>query len=132
MPPDDFAKKLTEALTRSLKGVSNVADPETIQEEEDLEKEHAKAILRGLTQDIDERKKYAKCFFIPACCWLVAITGLLLLQGFGAFWFGRMPFKLADRAVSGHWFDHRECPGHPLRRGDLSLSQKASIATWRG
>ncbi len=98
-PPDDFASKLTEALTRSLKDVSNVPDPETRQEEDDLQKEHARAVLRGVTQDIDERKKYARRFFILACFWLVAITVLLVLQGFGSFWFGLMPFKLADTVL---------------------------------
>jgi hypothetical protein len=97
--PEDFTKKLTEALTRSLKDVSNVPDPETRQEEDDLEKEHARAILRGVKQDIEERKKYAKCFFILACFWLAAITVLLLLQGFGSFWFGLMPFKVADTVL---------------------------------
>jgi hypothetical protein len=99
MPPDDFAQKLTKALTSSLKDVSNIPDRETLQEESDLEKEHAKAVLRGLTQDIQERKKYARWFFILACCWLAAITGLLLLQGFGSFWFGRMQFRLADNVL---------------------------------
>lgn len=98
-PPDDFASKLTEALTRSLKDVSNVPDPETREEEDDLQKEHARAVLRGVKQDIDERKKYAKRFFILACFWLVAITVLLVLQGFGSFWFGLMPFKLADTVL---------------------------------
>ncbi len=98
-PPDDFASKLTEALTRSLKDVSNVPDPETRQEEDDLQQEHARAVLRGVTQDIDERKKYARRFFILACFWLVAITVLLVLQGFGSFWFGLMPFKLADTVL---------------------------------
>jgi|SRR5579859_5764362 len=98
-PPDDFAKKLTEALTRSLKDVSNVPDPQTRQEEDDLEKEHARAILRGVKQDIEERKKYARRFFILACFWLAAITVLLVLQGFGSFWFGLMPFKLADTVL---------------------------------
>jgi hypothetical protein len=97
MPSEDFAKKLTEALTRSLKGVSNVPDPETRQEEDDLQKEHAKAILRGLKQDIDERKKYAKYFFVLACFWLAAITILLVLQGFGSLW--PILFKLADNVL---------------------------------
>jgi hypothetical protein len=98
-PPEDFASKLTQALTRSLKDVSSVPDPETRQEEDDLQKEHARAILRGVKQDIDERKKYAKRFFILACFWLAAITVLLALQGFGSFWFGLMPFKLADSVL---------------------------------
>ncbi len=98
-PPDDFASKLTEALTRSLKDVSNVPDPETRQEEDDLQKEHARAVLRGVTQDIDERKKYARRFFILACFWLVAITVLLVLQGFGSFCFGLLPFILADTVL---------------------------------
>jgi hypothetical protein len=99
-PPDhEFVQKLTQALTRSLKDVSDVPDPETRQEEEDLDKEHTRAILRGLKQDIDERKKYARCFFVLACFWLAAITVLLVLQGFGSFWFGLMPFKLSESVL---------------------------------
>ena len=98
-PPEDFSSKLAEALTRSLRGISDVPDPETREEEEDLQKQHFRTIIHGLEQDIDERKKYAKCFFILACCWLFAITGLLLLQGFGSFWFGLMPFRLADTVL---------------------------------
>jgi hypothetical protein len=98
-PPDDFSQKLAKALSSSLKSVSSKADPQTLQEEEDLEKEHAKATLKGLRQDIDERKKYATCFFVLACFWLFAITVLLMLQGFGSFWFGLMPFKLSEAVL---------------------------------
>src|ERR1700735_2009846 len=94
-PPEDFSSKLAKALTRSLKGISDIPDPETRAEEDDLQKQHFRTIIHGLEQDIDERKKYAKCFFILACCWLVAITVLLLLQGFGSLW----PFKLADNVL---------------------------------
>lgn len=95
----EFQRKVPQALVGSLKDISDHPDPETIQEEEDLQKQHAKAILHGLRQDIDERKKYAKYFFILACLWLAGITVLLLLQGFGSFWFGLMPFKLSDTVL---------------------------------
>jgi hypothetical protein len=99
-PPDpDALKELFSRVLGSIKDVSTQPDPETLREEEDLEKQHTKALLQGLLQDINERKKYAKCFFILACCWLGAITGLLLLHGFGSFWFGRMPFKLPDSVL---------------------------------
>jgi hypothetical protein len=98
-PPEDFSSKLTEALTRSLKGLSNIPDPETREEEEDLQKQHFRTIIHGLEQDIEERKKYAKFFFVLACFWLGAITGLLLLQGFGPSLLGSTPFKLADTVI---------------------------------
>jgi len=91
-------KKILNRIAGSLRNVSDLPDPETLQEEE-LEKQHTKAIVQGLRQDIEERKKYARRFFILACCWLGAITGLLLLHGFGSFWFGLMPFKLPDSVL---------------------------------
>jgi hypothetical protein len=51
----------------------------------------------GLTQDIAERKKYAQLFFRLSCAWLVGITAILMLQGFGSLW--KVPFKLSDSIV---------------------------------
>ncbi len=97
MPLDpEAASRLARALAHKAREVSNEPQPETLAEEEDLETQHARALLRSLEQDISERKKYARHFFVLACCWLAAITIVLLLQGFGSFWFGRMLFKLTE------------------------------------
>jgi hypothetical protein len=40
------------------------------------------AELRGLNQDIAERKKYATSFFILSCIWLLLVAAILLFQGF--------------------------------------------------
>jgi hypothetical protein len=54
------------------------------------------AEVAGLTQDTAERKKYALWFFHLSCVWILVITVVLLLQEFGSFWFGKMPFKLSE------------------------------------
>ena len=51
--------------------------------------------LRGILQDIEERKKYANYFFRLACSWLFIITTILILQGFDGFY----SFKLQDNIV---------------------------------
>jgi hypothetical protein len=97
MPLDpESASRLARALAGKIKNASTEPQPETLEEEEDLETQQARALLRSLEQDISERKKYARHFFVLACCWLAAITVVILLQGFGSFWFGQMPFKLTD------------------------------------
>jgi len=79
--------------------VKSEPDERTREEKEDLEKQKRREEIRGLGQDINERKRYALCYFILACCWLGAITLILLLQGFGSFWFGLMPFKLQENVL---------------------------------
>ena len=100
MPSNEaLLEALRRALAKRLGQVSKEADPETQIEEEDLERQRTKALIKGIEQDIGERKKYAKRFFTLACCWLAAITLLLLLHGFGSFWFGLMPFRLPDNVL---------------------------------
>jgi hypothetical protein len=102
MSPND-REVLLETLKRTLAGrlskTSREPDPETQEEEEDLDRQRTKALIRGIEQDINERKKYATGFFVLACFWLAAITIMLTLQGFGSFWFGRMPFKLSETVL---------------------------------
>ncbi len=74
-------------------------EPETALEREKLENSRLAEELVGLRQDTAERKKYAARFFHLSCAWILIITGILLLQGFGAFWFGKFPFKLSEPIV---------------------------------
>jgi hypothetical protein len=102
MPPSDKRDALKQALERALeraKEVSDQPDSKTREEEEDLNREQQRALIRGLLQDIQERKKYATYFFFFACCWLAIIAGIVLLDGFGSFWFGKFPFRLSERVV---------------------------------
>ena len=98
-PPDELREALKRSLAKRLSQVSKGADPETQIEEDDLDRQRTKALIRGIEQDIGERKKYATCFFVLACCWIGIITVLLLLQGFKSFWFGRMPFMLSENIM---------------------------------
>lgn len=97
--PDQGLESLFKRLAEQLTKTSTEPDAETIEEEEDLQRQQARAVLRGLNQDIAERKKYAHFFFLLACSWLVAICVFLLLQGFGSVWFGRFPFKLSESVL---------------------------------
>jgi hypothetical protein len=97
MPPND-RKKLDAALGRErqlAKATPSEPDIKTREEERDLEGEKKKTVIRGLGQNIKERKKYAECFFVLACCWLLSITVVVLLEGFGAF----LRFRLSDNVV---------------------------------
>lgn len=49
---------------------------------------------QSLKNDIDARKWYAIGLFALGCAWVFVITVILLLQGFGSFWWGLMPFSL--------------------------------------
>jgi len=51
---------------------------------EQLLADKTKEELRGLRQDIDERKIYASKAFTMLCCWLVGVFVVVLLQGFFA------------------------------------------------
>lgn len=79
--------------------VSPEPEPETALEKASLENQRLEADLAGLRQDTAERKKYAGRFFYLSCAWISIITVILLLQGFGAFWSGKFPFKLSEPVV---------------------------------
>jgi hypothetical protein len=95
-PEDKLARGLAEAASTK---VSEEPDQNTLKEEADLGKERYSTRTTGLAQDIAERKKYAKLFFRLSCAWLVAITVILMLQGFGSLSFWKAPFNLPDSIV---------------------------------
>jgi hypothetical protein len=74
-------------------------DPETSLGIQDLKKAQEEAVLESYRQDTGERKRYAGHFFVLSCIWVGVIVAILLLQGFGSFWFGKMPFKLSEPVV---------------------------------
>jgi hypothetical protein len=83
MPPSD-RRKLDAALTRQKQLVETAPsepDKKTKEEERDLENQRKKTLLVGLGQNIKERKKYAARFFALSCCWIIIITGVVLLDG---------------------------------------------------
>jgi hypothetical protein len=99
-PPELPEEKLARGL-KEVAGtkVSEEPDANTKKEETDLGKVRFSAQTTGLTQDISERKRYAQYFFRLSCAWLVAITVIMMLQGFGSLWFWKVPFKLSDSIV---------------------------------
>jgi multidrug efflux pump subunit AcrB len=93
--PEERISRLAAAATAE---VSKDPDPNTLREKEDLHERYG-VQTGGQKQDIDERKKYALCFFVLSCGWLTLITLILLLQGFGSFAFFKRPFKLDTSVV---------------------------------
>jgi hypothetical protein len=86
MPPDeDATARLSAALVRAVarRDSGDQPDLRTEAEVEGIENQKKQAELHGFTQDIAERKKYAKSFFILSCIWLLLVAVLLLFQGFG-------------------------------------------------
>ena len=101
MQPTELPRVPQPDLSRiaPLVGVSAEPEPETEREKEDLDTQRLQAELAGLRQDTAERKRYASRFYYLSCAWIVIITLILLLQGFGSFWFGKCPFKLSEAVV---------------------------------
>ena len=63
-------------------GGADEPDSETKKEAADLDQEEKTARVRGLLQDISERKLYANRIFWMLSLWLLGIFVLLLAQGF--------------------------------------------------
>jgi hypothetical protein len=101
MPPTESGPPPQADLSRitSPPDVSKEPQPETAEEIKNLDHQRVEAELAGLRQDTAERKKYASRFFHLSCAWILIITTILLLQGFGSFWFGKCPFKLSEPVV---------------------------------
>lgn len=79
--------------------VNQQPQPEASLERERLENDRLREAVKGLQQDTSERKRYALAFFLLSCVWILVITAILMLQGFGSFWFGRFPFKLSESVI---------------------------------
>jgi hypothetical protein len=82
---EDAKVKLGTINATAIEKVTDQPDPNTQLEKQSLEVSQLKAQLRGLSQDIDERKKYAHRIFCLICLWLLSIFTILLLDGFGHF-----------------------------------------------
>src|ERR1700682_4508677 len=100
MPFDrEVFRERLQRIVASTREVSDKPDEKYREEKEDLDSQKKKEEIRGYRQDTDERKRYALCFFVLSCCWIAIITILLMLQGFGAIWDGRFPFKLSENVL---------------------------------
>lgn len=91
-PSDDLAKqaaaRFRELILRSRpQNVSSVPDGGYLEETLDLDSQKKKTEIANAQQNIDERKKYAHRTFCLVCCWLAAIAGMIVLQGFNLFGF---------------------------------------------
>ena len=77
-------------------GAPDVPDSETEKEQQDLENQERQARLRGLIQDIGERKRYAKRIFYLVSLWLAGVFILLIFQCFLSPWH---VFALSDNVL---------------------------------
>ena len=70
----------------ALQNLPPAADSKTISETEDLK---LRTRLRGLEQDIDERKKYANRIFVLVAIWLAVVVVVLVADGIRWPWMAR-------------------------------------------
>ena len=71
--------KLELSAIDAPKNLPHTEDDKTILEREDLEEK--KENVRGLKQDIDERKKYANRIFWLVVTWLAVVVVVLVVDG---------------------------------------------------
>jgi hypothetical protein len=93
-PQRDIAKLLASINVEPVKNAPPIPDLNTNAEHLDLEYERGKADLDHLKDHFQQRKKYARRILNLTYVWIIAVLGLLLLDGFG--WRG---FHLADSII---------------------------------
>ena len=88
----EVVRKLIAAIQKSRpSSISKAPDEQSRAEEQDLDAEQKVAELRGINQDIDERKKYAHRSFWLVTGWLIAIGIIFIFQGFRFYGFSLEP-----------------------------------------
>jgi hypothetical protein len=93
MPPEDEGKPLSKLALDSINTSvvdrsPTVPDSRTLLEKETLEAHYLREKIRSLSQDIDERKKYAHRIFCLICGWLGITFAVLIADGIqSAKWF---------------------------------------------
>ncbi len=91
----DEESKLAKITEPELVPPSEKPDKDTQKEDDDLERQKKKAVVRSLEQDIKARGKYAGRIFCLICTWLGSIFLLLVLQGFKTC----LGFHLSDKVL---------------------------------
>lgn len=88
-------------LTRSLGSLSNQTEPDrfTLAETSDLDRQQKKVVILGQTQNLKERKKYAKYIFIMLCIWLFLMLTIIVLSGLPRVPFTCMKFELSETVL---------------------------------
>jgi hypothetical protein len=86
MPPQDERKPLSQLALDSINAsvvdrASADPDSRTLLEKQTLETQYLKEQIRSLSQDIDERKKYAHRIFCLICSWLGITFAVLIANG---------------------------------------------------
>jgi hypothetical protein len=74
--------KISSISAAAVSSIEDIPDSKTRLESAEIWKDFARTRIRSLSQDIDERKKYAHRIFCLICCWLGICFSLLGLEGF--------------------------------------------------
>ena len=101
--PENPSEGLSALLAQIHESPPSPHDSRKIGEEESkalkekLELDMLREKVRSMTQDIDERKRYAANSFRLVCHWVAAVFVLLVLQGFLS---AGLPLKLGDFSMT--------------------------------
>lgn len=83
----DTTNELLSAI-QELEAPLGEPDDRTTDEQEDLDYRRQDALLKGLLQDIDERKRYANRSYWLVCGWLFSVFVLVYFHGTKLAWMG--------------------------------------------
>ena len=92
-PPRFGLLKAIDERSPSL--VRNATDVSIELGREKIKNEQLNLANEALREDIGERKKYAMCFFILCCVWLLFVGSLLIFEGFSQ----HFTFALSDHVL---------------------------------
>jgi hypothetical protein len=88
LSPSNLTRLLASIDASAVKSAAEIPDSKTRLESARIQVEFDRERIRSLSQDIDERKKYAHRIFCLICAWLGATFLLLFCCGIGnAKWF---------------------------------------------
>lgn len=87
--PRDLPPTADDGTVSEREDLNKKAADETILEREDLDKKREREYVRGLKQDIDERKKYANRIFVLVAVWLAVVVVVLVADGIRWPWMAR-------------------------------------------
>lgn len=98
--PRDFPPTADDRTISEREDLEKKAGDGTISEKEDLEEKKEKEYVRGLKQDIDERKKYANRIFVLVAIWLAVVVVVLVADGIRLPWMaGYAGFDLPEAVL---------------------------------
>ena len=99
---DKLPSTVEELLSRIEEPEAPLPEPDdhTKSEQEDIDYKRQDALLKGLLQDIEERKTYARRIYRLICGWLIAVFILVYFHGAKLAWMGHfVAFELPESVL---------------------------------